>query len=120
MNIDLYISSLVQYGLNKGLFELCDKTFIINSLISALGLDSYTDVEPKDMPLEDILKGLLDNAVERGVCEDNIVSRDLFDTKLMGIITPPPREVRKQFEELYKESSQKATDWFYTFSQDTD
>ncbi len=120
MNINVYISSLVKYGLNKGLFEACDRTFIINSLIAVLELDGYTYEEPQELPLEDILKGLLDYAVERGICEDNIVSRDLFDTKLMGIMTPMPREVRKRFEELYKEDSQKATDWFYTFSQDTD
>ncbi len=120
MNTDKYISSLVQYGLDKGLFEPCDKTVIINQLISALGLDSYSGTEAEKIPLEDILKSLLDDAVSRGICGDDITSRDLFDTKLMGIMTPFPREVRGRFEQLYQTDPQSATDWFYAFSQDTD
>ncbi len=120
MNTDTYISALVQYGLDKGLFEECDKIFIINQLISALELDSFNETEIVDMKLEDILKGILDDAVSRGVCDDNIVSRDLLDTKLMGIMTPLPREVRKKFNKLYQADPQTATDWFYKFSQDTD
>ncbi len=120
MEINTYISALAQYGMDKGLFEPCDRTFIINQLIAAIGIDSYTETKPVKMPLEDILKGILDYAVESGVCEDNIVSRDLFDTKLMGIMTPLPREVRRRFDELYQADPQKATDWFYGFSQDTD
>ena len=120
MNTNTYISSLVQYGLDKGLFEPCDKVYITNQLISALGLDDYIWEQPQKMKLEDVLKGILDDAVRRGICDDNIVSRDLLDTKLMGIMTPPPREVRRKFDELYKVNPKNATDWFYSFSQDTD
>ncbi len=74
----------------------------------------YTD-------LESILKTLVDDAVARGVCEDNSTARDLFDTKLMGVLTPRPSIVRANFEERYEnEGPQAATDWFYKFSQDTD
>ena len=120
MNTDKYISALAKYGLDKGLFEPCDKTYVVNQLTSVMGLDSYTEADADDMPLEEILRGLLDDAVNRGVCDDDIVSRDLFDTKLMGIMTPLPREVRKKFDDLYQTDPQAATDWFYAFSQDTD
>ena len=66
-----------------------------------------------------LLETLTEDAVARGVCEDNQVARDLFDTRLMGVLTPAPREVREQFRELYRESPWQATDWFYKFSQDT-
>ena len=120
MDVNTYISALARYGLNKGLFEPCDKAFIINQLISLLQLDSYTPAEPVSMPLEVILQGLLDDAVSRGVCKDDITSRDLLDTKLMGAMTPPPREVRRRFAALYQDNPKSATDWFYKFSQDTD
>ena len=64
------------------------------------------------MPLEELLKGLLDDAVERGICGGDITSRDLLDTKLMGILTPPPREVRKKFSALYEKSPEAATGWY--------
>ncbi len=120
MNVNTYIASLVQYGLDCGLLEECDRIYVTNQLLQVLGLDSYTPAEPENLPLEEILKGLLDDAVERGVCGDDITSRDLFDTKLMGVLTPAPREVRKKFASLYRESPKAATDWYYQFSQDTD
>ena len=120
MDVNANISALVQYGLNKKLIEPCDKAFIINQLLETQQLDSFEPVEVRPMPLEEILKGLTDDAVNRGIIADDITSRDLYDTKLMGILTPPPREVRSTFEALYEESPKAATDWFYKFSQDTD
>ena len=120
MNINTYIASLVQYGLNKGLIESCDTVFVTNQLLQAMNLNSYEVVEAVDLPLEEILRGLLDDAAARGVIEDAITGRDLFDTLLMGILTPMPREVRAKFAELYAQSPKAATDWYYQLSQDTD
>ena len=118
--VHTYIASLVQYGLNAGMIEECDTTYITNQLLETLGLYESKEAEAKEMPLEEILKGLLDYAVEAGDCADDITSRDLFDTKLMGILTPMPREVRATFAKLYAEDPVKATDWYYKLSQDTD
>ena len=120
MNVNVYITALIQYGLNKGLFDPCDKAFMINGILEVLKLDSYEPAETRTMSLEEILQGLLEDAVARGVCADDITSRDLFDTKLMGILTPPPREVRGKFATLYEKSPEEATEWYYRFSQDTD
>lgn len=120
MNVNTYIASLVQYGLSKGLIEPCDTAYITNQLLQAMHLDSYEPAEPQAMPLEDILGGLLNDAVARGVCEGDITSRDLFDTKLMGILTPMPREVRSRFAALYAQDPEAATDWYYQLSQNTD
>ena len=118
--VNVYITALVQYGIDKKLIEPCDKVFIINQLLTPLQLDSYEPAEIHAMSLEQILKGLTDYAVNRGIIADDITSRDLFDTKLMGILTPPPREVRSKFAALYKKSPEEATEWYYRFSQDTD
>ena len=120
MDVNMYISALVQYGLDKKLIEPCDRAFIINQLLTPQQLDSYEPAEIRPMALEQILKGLTDDAVNRGIISDDITSRDLYDTKLMGILTPMPREVRSTFEALYEQSPKAATDWFYKFSQDTD
>ncbi len=120
MTVNGYLTALVNYGLSKGLIEPCDQTYITNQLLMTMGLDSFEPEEAPALELEDILAGLIDDAVARGVCADNITARDLFDTKLMGVLTPLPREVRAKFAALYAESPQKATDWYYTFSQDTD
>ena len=120
MDVNVYISSLVQYGLDKKLIEVCDTIYVTNQLLDVMKLDCYTPVEPKAISLEDILQGLLADAVARNVCDDDITSRDLFDTKLMGILTPPPREVHQKFSVLYGQSPETGTNWYYNFSQDTD
>ena len=120
MTVNGYLTALVEYGLKTGLIQDCDRTYIVNQLLMTMGLDSFEEEAAPSMELEDILAGLLSDAVSRGVIEDNITAKDLFDTKLMGVLTPLPREVRAKFAALYAENPQKATDWYYTLSQDTD
>ena len=120
MDVNVSIASLVRYALDKKLIEPCDTLYVTNRLLEAMELDSFESVAPVAMSLEEILQGLLDDAAARKVCGDDITSRDLFDTKLMGILTPPPREVHQTFSELYGQSPETATDWYYNFSQDTD
>ena len=120
MDSNANISALVQYGLDKKLIEPCDKTFIINQLLSLLRLDDCIPQQVHAKPLEEILQGLVEDAISRGIIPGDITSRDLFDTALMGTMTPPPREVRATFSELYAADPKAATDWFYKFSQDTD
>ena len=120
LEVNVYIAALVQYGIDKKLIEPCDKAFITNQLLAPLQLDSYEPGETRTLSLEQILKGLTDYAVSKGIISDDITSRDLFDTKLMGILTPPPREVRSKFAALYEKSPEEATEWYYRFSQDTD
>ena len=121
MKIDTYIDSLVSYALHKELIEPEDRQVIVNRLLDLLQKDDYVPTdEPQTEELEKILAGILDYAVAQGICEDGITARDLFDTRIMGAITPLPREVRRKFAEAYRESPEAATDWYYRFSQDTD
>ena len=107
--------------MNCGLAQPCDHTYLTNRLLELLGKDDYVlSDEPQSEDLEEILKGLLDYACEKGLCDDNITARDLFDTKLMGVLTPMPREVIATFRDKYAVSPQEATDWYYQFSCDTD
>ncbi len=115
-----YIASLVEYAVSCGLIEDCDRVWAVNRILEVLGVDGFEPAQPVELPLEDILKGLLDDGVARGVCADDITGRDLFDTRLMGALTPAPAQVRAHFAQLYAQSPQKATDWYYEFSQNTD
>ncbi len=132
------IRKLVSYGLTTGLIEKEDKIYTANRLLELFGLDELTDESAKDTAggggsgaggeaametgeLEEVLGRMMDYAVEKGVmAEDGIVYRDLFDTKIMGMLVPRPSEVIRRFRELYEEDPQKATDFYYKFSQDTD
>ncbi|GAB2046055.1 UDP-glucose--hexose-1-phosphate uridylyltransferase [Agathobaculum sp. TL06] len=120
--IDNAVAQLVRYAEQTGLIAPEDHVWAVNSLLEALRLDSYAEPALPDTPIDlpAVLDALLDDAHARGVLENNsIVYRDLFDTALMGRLTPPPREVAARFRALYAESPSRATDWYYQFSQDT-
>ena len=121
MKIETYIDSLVSYAMNCGLAEPVDHQVLTNRLLDLLRLDDYTpSEEPQSEDLEEILAGILNYAVEKGLCDDGITARDIFDTRIMGALTPMPREVIGVFNYLYAEDPVKATDWYYKFSCDTD
>ena len=118
--IDAYILSLVEYAVKTGLIEKEDTAFAVNRILEVMQLDAVAEGEKAaDCPLHEMLEKLTDDAVRRSVCEDNGMARELFDTRLMGALTPFPHEVRRKFSALYAENPEKATDWFYRFSQDT-
>ena len=121
MKIETYIDSLVSYAMNTGLSEPEDHQVLVNRLLEALRLSDYAPSdESQTEDLEEILAGILAFAVENGLCEDNITARDLFDTKIMSILTPMPREVIRTFREKYAQDPVAATDWYYKLSCDTD
>ena len=115
------IEDLLGYALRTGLIEECDRIWAANRLLHTLGLESWEPPQTvRERPLEDILKELLDGAAARGVIQNEITSRDLFDTELMGMLTPRPAQVISEFRRRYQGDPKAATDWFYRFCQDTD
>ena len=118
---DQAIKDLVGYAVRTGLIEESDRTWAVNALLEAMRLDSWEEPqEAQERPLEDILRELLDDAAARGLIHDDVTSRDLFDTELMGRLTPRPSQVIQDFFRRYQASPREATDWLYRFSQDTD
>lgn len=129
MSVYQDINELIGYGLIKGLVKERDVIYTRNRLLEVLGLDGFEGdeaggtlgAEGSANGLEGILSRLLDWASSNGKLKgDSVVYRDLFDTKLMAALTPPPSDVTDKFEALRQISPKEATDWFYCFSQDTD
>jgi len=120
--IDDAISKLVAYALQRGLIQPCEKIWAVNTILDVLKIDGYTDPGQDwgEVELAPLLEELLDDACARGVLEENsVMYRDLFDTEIMGRLTPRPAQVIDTFRTLYREGPKKATDWYYRFSQDT-
>ncbi len=121
MTTDRAIASLVQYALDKNLIEPCETIWAVNALLARLGLDSWEKTDPQpDAALPQILDTLVEDAARRGLIDgESITQRDLLDTGLMGVLTPRPAQVIREFEQRYQRAPQEATDWYYRFSQDT-
>ena len=135
-DVDNAITRLAGYGLYTGLIEEDDIIYTVNQILMNLEKDSYEGSREEVIAyastlneeriaagteLEETLKELTDDAVSRGLTGgDSTVYRDLFDTRLMGCLTPRPSEVIRRFRKLYEDSPVKATDWYYDFSRNTD
>ena len=119
MNIFEAIKSLVNYAINNQMIEKEDEIWATNQICEALSIDTYEECEANENDLEKILAVILDYAVSNGLCEDSVVYRDLFDTKIMGLITPRPSYVINKFNSLYEKSPKCATDFYYKLSQDS-
>jgi UDPglucose--hexose-1-phosphate uridylyltransferase len=116
------IKKLVQYGINTGLVPECERIYTTNLLLDLFQESDYEDVDCdlSDIELEEVLKNLLDEACKRGIIEDSIGYRDLFDTRIMNCLMPRPSQVQKEFWEKYQKSPKEATDYFYELSQNSD
>ena len=121
MNICNYVEDLIAYAEKTALIEASDRIYATNRVLEVLKLSDFTpEAHTRVDALEEILGGICDYAVENGLCEDSVVYRDLFDTSVMGQLTPRPSEVIRKFDALYAISPEEATDYFYKLAGDSD
>ena len=119
MNIFDAIRQLLDYG-EGVLFEKEDRVYCQNLILDVLGIDAMEDGVKGNAELCEILKVMLDYACEKGIIEDSVTYRDLFDTKIMNCMMPRPSEVIKKFNALYAENPEKATEYYYELSRKSD
>ncbi len=118
-NISFRIAQLVNYAIDNALIEKQDSIYCTNIILGILGVSEYIapDGNIPCASLEEILSDICDFAYDNGIIEENSVTyRDLFDTKIMGVLTPRPSDVIKNFSSLYDISPEAATDYFYHVS----
>ena len=113
------VQKLIDYAIKNELITSDDIYVVRNQLMEALKL---TDWEENDAvysgeSIDEILAPMITYACENGIIQDTANSRDLFDTKLMGILTPMPREMIAEFKRRYAADPKEATDWYFDFSK---
>ena len=118
-----YIKELVLYGIRTGLTGASEEIYVRNLLLDLFKEEEYKEPSAEEIrenaELVGILEPMLDIAAERGLTGESISQKDRFDTRIMNCLTPRPKEVIRCFRETYALSPEKATDWYYKFSQDT-
>ena len=120
-DINVIIGELVRYAEETNIIEKEDTAWTVASLLQVFELDSFEKVElPEERAIAEILADALDYAYDAGLIKSKgVVSRDLFDTKIMGAIMPRPSEVISKFRSLYAEDPALATDYFYKLAVDS-
>ncbi|MBQ6755804.1 MAG: UDP-glucose--hexose-1-phosphate uridylyltransferase [Oscillospiraceae bacterium] len=115
------IEHLLDYAVETGLIEKDERVWARNAVLETIKCDAVPAVEVDDYAsLAETLDAITADAYSRGVIEENsVVYRDLFDTAVMGRLTPRPGQVREAFSALYAWDPKEATDWYYKLSCDT-
>lgn len=131
-----YVQKLIDYSIIHGLIDKEDEIVIRNQLMDVLKISDW-ELEPADgtsvindekksasgsdstveVSIDDILDPIIRYACDTAIIPDTAVNRDLFDTKLMGIVTPLPRDIIREFKAHYEISPKEATDWYYDNSK---
>lgn len=115
------IQNLLNFGIENALITEEDIHVVRNEIMDVLCLTDWKESasEPVSDSIDEILSPIVDYACKQGIIPNTANSRDLFDTKIMGIMTGMPHEVIREFNKRYKISPADATDWYYGYSQKT-
>lgn len=119
------IAKLLEYGISRNLFPESERIYTRNLILEMYGELDYDDqyekeIQSDELLIEEILEGLLSEAVARGFIADEVTEKDLWDSKLMNCLMPRPSTVIDTFEKLYQENPVKATDYYYNMSKNSD
>ena len=112
------VQGLIDHSLRSCLITEDDVFVVRNMIMDILRLSEWNSCGSMEGTVEEILDCLTDYACENGIIENTAVQRDLFDTKIMGVVTPMPHEVKSKFRSLYEISPKESTDWYYKFCKD--
>lgn len=120
MSLSLAIQSFIHRAIQEGFVDPLDQLYIQNRLLSLLKLDALKIEENhrSDIPsLLDSLNIMCQYAQNQGIIQDLSYEREQFESAIMDLITPTPKQVNDSFWLKYQQSPQLATDYFYQLSQ---
>ncbi|MDP4083240.1 MAG: UDP-glucose--hexose-1-phosphate uridylyltransferase [Bacillota bacterium] len=121
MNVYSAIKQLVQRAILLNLIQQEDEIYAVNQIMSLIGL---TDIREEQVGYElseipNILDELVLYAVREGVIEDLFEEKEIVSSKIMNVFLSKPSEVNKAFYERYLEKPEKATEYFYNLSRNS-
>lgn len=116
------IQLLINYSIKNGLIDEIDEIVVRNQLMNILGVSDWEqpeiDESDGNLSVDEILDRLIKYACDNSIIEDTANSRDLFDTKLMGVVTPLPHEVYNEFQRRYNSVSPvNAVENYYEYNK---
>ena len=117
-NTTQLLEELLTFAEKNNLTEAVDRPYYRNLLLDVMDQDAPEGEFsiPAEIPATatNILSGLCDLAVEKGLVEDMSYARDLFSARIMGLLTPAPKAVREAFlQDVASGDAEQATNRFY-------
>lgn len=109
------IENLINYEIKQGVITKRDYIYVKNQLYNLLNMEVDDCIEPSmdiSTPSQ-ALNPILSELVNRGMLVDSVVSKDLFDSKLMNVFAPLPSSLQHTYDTIKTESKKKATEYLY-------
>lgn len=112
-----HVENLINYQIINKTIEKRDYNYVKNQIYNLLDLEGSNEViKPEEIKyVSDSLNPILDQLEKDGVLDGSIVSRDLFDAKIMNVFAKLPSVLQKEYEEIRKESKTKAQTYLYNY-----
>lgn len=109
------VEQLISYSLDKLSLNEDDVYFVRNQLLDLLQIPEPAAKAENYGNLQDILDSLVSYAISKNIIKK--IDSYLFETKMMGIVTPLPSQIISEFDMIASEKGiQQATDNFYNQS----
>ncbi|WP_046179556.1 UDP-glucose--hexose-1-phosphate uridylyltransferase [Domibacillus tundrae] len=114
-----YVEELIYKAQKAGLIEKRDHMYTRNQLLALLKRDDFTEPvkDVSDLSIPDLVEGLTDDAIERGIVQPFLEDKEIFAADIMNIFVSKPSQIADMFWESYQASPQQATDFFYNMSK---
>ncbi|MEG1609412.1 MAG: galactose-1-phosphate uridylyltransferase, partial [Clostridia bacterium] len=113
LEIKTKINELIAYACDNLSLKSDDEYYVLNLLLDffhfnapAPSIDNYGDFQTT------IIDPIVDYAIEKGMIEKDEAM--LFETKIMGMVTPMPSQIVEDFDIIATNKGiKKATDWLF-------
>lgn len=112
-SIDKFAGEIIDFDNN---YQELDRIYLINRIRSLVG--DKCDINGKS--LLGLRDALIQTAIKNGKIEDTPTDKEILGDQLMNLLTPTPSYINQKFWNLYQNSPQDATNYFYNLSRKND
>ena len=104
------VTSLVDQAIEKNMIDASDRIYSRNQVLGLIEETEFNEAAPKlEADIPTLLEKLADIAVNKGLIENLLDSREMLTAKIMDVFLSKPSEVNRIFYEKYKVSPEQAT-----------
>ncbi|MGM0212497.1 UDP-glucose--hexose-1-phosphate uridylyltransferase [Enterococcus sp. AZ109] len=119
MSISQVVRDFVSLAIHSGGWMDMDRIYLENQVIGLIGQDGLevAEVRPVEMTAAELVQPLIERGITNQVIGELAAEKDILESKLMDLLTPPPSVVNAYFAQYYAKSPKEATDYFFHLSQ---
>ncbi|MFC4402755.1 UDP-glucose--hexose-1-phosphate uridylyltransferase [Gracilibacillus xinjiangensis] len=120
-SISQIVASLVTKAIGKELIQPSDNVYARNQILGILKVDTFEEeaIPLCDRSIPELLDILADDAVNREIIENLLDEKEKLQALVMNVFLSKPSQVNQLFYQKYEEAPEKATNYFYQLSKDS-